>query len=120
MTEEKQKYFNAMNKAWDTLGPHVKEPSNYKKIMSELFNMFFRDIPNKFSDAWWKTTIDMFLDYAKGYYGNPLENFAGELVMGLLNYREHESKLNINSYDMFYKDIEGAFLNERNRIKRSQ
>ena len=116
MTEEKKEYFNSMNKAWDLLRPHVKDAGPYKRAMSDLFNMFFRELPDKFSDPWWETTVCTFLDYANSNFDKELGVFIGELAMGLLNYREHEYKLNDSTQDMFYKDIESAFTHERNRI----
>jgi len=119
MTGVQKEYFETMNKAWDKLREYVKDPGAYKRVMSDLFKMFFKEIPDKFSDQWWGKTIDSFFDYSKEYEGKQLEEFVGELAMGLLNYLEHEYKLNKKSSDLFYHDIEGAFINERERIKKT-
>ena len=116
MGGEKKEYFTVMNNAWGLLQPHVKDPAPYKKVMNELFVMFFKEIPDKFSDRWWQETADSFIGYANAHYNKPLGDFIGELVMGMLDYREYEYKLNKNTSDDFNKKIERAFTNERDRV----
>jgi len=118
MSGEQKVFFEKMNIAWLELQPCVKDPEPYKKVMNELFKMFFNNIPDKFSDEWWKKTVDNFFRYSKLHYEGLLSDFVGELVMGMLNYREHEQKLNQVSPDIFYNDIVGAYNNERDRISK--
>ena len=117
MQGDKKEFFDVVNKAWGILLPHVENPEEYKKAMSDLFRLFMKPVPDKFSDKWWQETIDAFFDYEKTYKGNPIRDFVGELAMGMLNYREYEYKKKDSSLDVFYEKIVGAFEREVKRLK---
>ena len=100
MTDEQKQFFSNINKAWELLKPHVKEPESYKKVLNDFYKMFFERNSHKFTDKWWKATIDEFFGYSESYYKKPLYDFVGDLAMGILNFWEHQYKLNDNSYNI--------------------
>ena len=115
MTAEQQTKFNILNEAWATLEPHIKVKDVYKKIMSDLFKMFFKKRGEQFTDEWWQNAGNEFLDYPKKYWGTPYYNFAEELSMGFLNFWEYCAKLKSDD-GTFKQCMEVAFEKEGKRV----
>lgn len=113
MTKDQQDKFNTLNAAWAELEPHVDDKAAYKKIMGDLFRMYFKKREAVFSDAWWREVIDEFLEYAKKYEETPYNDFAGELAMGFLNYFEKQYKLTESNFE---ECVKPAFRKELFRI----
>lgn len=113
MTKDQQEKFNTLNAAWAELEPHVKDKETYKKIMGDLFRLFYKKRQDEFSDAWWQEVIDEFLGYGKKYEGTQYGDFAGDLAMGFLNFIEYRHKLTGVSFDNYVKP---AFRKELQRI----
>lgn len=118
MTTDQQTKFDILNNAWSELEPHVKDKVTYRRIMSSLFRMYYRQRQAEFSDEWWKEVVDEFIEFPKPYWETPYFDFAGELAMGFLNFWENKYKLNTEK--TFRDDISVAFEKEIIRVDKRQ
>ena len=119
LTESQQMLFNLLNKVyWVSIKPHVKDEEEYKKAMSTLFMLFKNadDSTDKFSDEWWRISLESLQGFPNHYIGTEYEDFVADLAIGLCDVWEYERR-GKTEYMWITKAVSKAYFNEWERLR---
>ena len=84
--------------------------------MSDSFKMFVKDRGQKFTDEWYRSTVEL-VDYPEKYKGTKYVEFAAELAIAITDFWTFERHEGEVSYYDFSNFISRAFINEWERIR---
>ena len=116
MTKEQKPLFEILNTFWNLLKPYAKDEKTYKTIMSDNFKMLVKDRGEKFTDEWYKSTVEI-VDYPEKYKGTEYVEFAAELAIAICDYWSFEHRKGKLSYQEFSNYISKPFINEWGRLR---
>lgn len=121
MTKEQKPLFEILNTFWNLMKPYANKEDEkaYKKIMSDMFNMLVKDRGEKFTDEWYKSTVE-FVDYPEKYKGTKYVEFAAELAVAITDYWTFEHHKGKASYHDFSTYVSKAFIDEWERIREKE
>lgn len=125
MTKEQKPLFEILNTFWVLLKPYVKEEDvkTYKTIMSDNFKMLTKDRGEKFTDDWYKSTVEI-IDYPEKYRNTKFVEFAAELAMAITDFWTFEYRKTTENHIATYYDfstyISKAFINEWQRLRENE
>ena len=106
MTKEQKPLFDILNTFWNLLKPYTKEDDEktYKRIMSDMFKMLIKDRGEKFTDDWYKSTMEI-INYPDNYKGTKFVEFAAELAMAICGYWTFEYRKMTEDSKPTYQDF---------------
>ena len=106
------------NSLWLLLKPYVQDEKLYKKVMSEIFNIYISKdtAKDKFSDDWFDSLRDLYEVPEKYKKNQDICGFGEDLADGFYDWFcwQHKENENINE---FYRIISNSFLNEWERLR---
>ena len=109
------------NSLWLLLKPYVEDDKLYKKIMSEVFNIYIEkdQDKNKFSDEWFDSLRDLYNVPEKYKTNQGICGFGADLADDFYDWLKWQYKSDGNIKD-FYRIISNSFLNEWERLRNGQ